>query len=105
MSKGVMMLHRLGFQAGSRRRVAALVVLAAAALLFVFLHDAQPAQANHGGNHLTGLGITGEITRGSVKYTFQLIPNPVVFNPNTESYTIRVSLRSSEHHVHAHLGG
>ena len=88
MSKGVMMLRSPAFQAGFHRRVTALAVLAAAMLLL--LHDTPAAQANHGGNHLTGLGITGAITRGSVKYTFQLIPNPVVFNPNTESYSIRV---------------
>ena len=67
--------------------MAAVALLALAVLLF---HDSQPAQAEHGGNHLTGLGITGTVMRGGETYTFQLIPNPVVFDPNTESYTIRV---------------
>ncbi len=46
MSKGVMMLRSPGLKAGSVWRVAALAVLAAAALLAVFvLHNGQPAHA------------------------------------------------------------
>ena len=73
-----------------RRSPLLLLAVALTALAVLFAPGAQPAQANHGGNHLTGLGITGTITRGDTDYTFQLIPNPVVFNANTESYTIRV---------------
>ena len=56
-----------------------------------FAPGAQPVQAEHGGNHLTGLGITGTVTRADgTSYTFQLLPNPIVFDANTASYTIRV---------------
>ncbi len=96
MSKGalgrVLMLRRLGLQAGSLGRVTTLAVLAAAALLAVFLvvHDSQPVQADHGGRaHLSGLSITGTVTRGGETYTFPLIANPW-FDPQSGSYTIRV---------------
>ncbi len=74
-----------------RRSPLLLLAVALTALAVLFAPGAQPVQANHGGNHLTGLGITGTVTRGGdTDYTFQLIPNPIVFDINTASYTIRV---------------
>ena len=74
-----------------RRSPLLLLAVALTALAVFFAPGAQPAQAEHGGNHLTGLGITGTVMRADgTSYTFQLIPNPVVFDVNTADYTIRV---------------
>ena len=60
------------------------------ALTVFLVPDAQPAQATHGANgHLTGLGITGTVTRDGETYTFPLVSNPW-FDPHTSNYTIRV---------------
>ena len=74
-----------------RRSPLLLLAVALTALVVLLAPGAQPVQAEHGGNHLTGLGITGTVTRADgTSYTFQLLPNPIVFDANTASYTIRV---------------
>ncbi len=77
----------------AHRRAAWPLLLLAAALvaLAVFVAPgAQPAQATHGSaGHLTGLTITGTVTRAGETVTFDLWPNPL-FDANTASYTIAV---------------
>ena len=77
---------------GYRFRRSPLPALAAAlmALAVLLAPGAPPAEATHGGNgHLTGLTITGTVTRGGETHTLTLLPNPW-FDPHTGSYTIRV---------------
>ena len=74
-----------------RRSPLLFLAVALMALAALLVHDSQPAQAEHGGNHLTGMGVTGTVMRGGETYTFQLILSPFpVFDSNRADYTIRV---------------
>ena len=85
--------HRRPAMARAFVRRSPLLLLAAALMalaVFLVVHDSQPVQADHGGRaHLSGLSITGTVTRGGETYTFPLIANPW-FDPQSGSYTIRV---------------